>query len=237
MLPVRRVDPRPRLQRRGEREPLACAEAADDAVMARYVLQLGGLGFVRTKTLKAFPGGCLPRNSFARWANEPSSRSKPSVPTGRLRPTSATSRASRPPLARFVRRGRDRRLPQHRMGLILAGACPTHRRSAPSCQGSGGGVSSRGGDTAAAQRASAARKSGIHQPCRLRPLHRGGGSAASGSDVAGGSSSGDVSISSPRVCGVDYFPSARFFCELHAPRYGCASGELKLTHSSTRRTR
>ena len=28
---------------------------ADDAVMARYVLQLGGPGFVRTKTLKAFP--------------------------------------------------------------------------------------------------------------------------------------------------------------------------------------
>ena len=27
----------------------------DDAVMARYVLQLGRLGFVRTKTLKAFP--------------------------------------------------------------------------------------------------------------------------------------------------------------------------------------
>ena len=27
----------------------------DDAVMACYVLQLGGLGFVRTKTLKAFP--------------------------------------------------------------------------------------------------------------------------------------------------------------------------------------
>jgi uncharacterized protein with GYD domain len=27
----------------------------DDAVMARYVLQLGGLGFVRTNTLKAFP--------------------------------------------------------------------------------------------------------------------------------------------------------------------------------------
>ena len=26
-----------------------------DAVMARYVLLLGGLGFVRTKTLKAFP--------------------------------------------------------------------------------------------------------------------------------------------------------------------------------------
>ena len=30
-------------------------EAPDDAVMARYVLQLGSLGFVRTKTLKAFP--------------------------------------------------------------------------------------------------------------------------------------------------------------------------------------
>jgi uncharacterized protein with GYD domain len=30
-------------------------EAPDDAVMARYILQLGGLGFVRTKTLKAFP--------------------------------------------------------------------------------------------------------------------------------------------------------------------------------------
>jgi uncharacterized protein with GYD domain len=34
---------------------------APDAVMARYVLQLGGLGFVRTKTLKAFPDR-LPRN-------------------------------------------------------------------------------------------------------------------------------------------------------------------------------
>ena len=30
-------------------------EAPDDAIMTRYVLQLGGLGFVRTKTLKAFP--------------------------------------------------------------------------------------------------------------------------------------------------------------------------------------
>jgi uncharacterized protein with GYD domain len=34
---------------------VAICEASDDAVMARYVLQLGGLGFVRTKTLKAFP--------------------------------------------------------------------------------------------------------------------------------------------------------------------------------------
>jgi uncharacterized protein with GYD domain len=30
-------------------------EAPDDAVMARYVLQARDLGFVRTKTLKAFP--------------------------------------------------------------------------------------------------------------------------------------------------------------------------------------
>jgi uncharacterized protein with GYD domain len=30
-------------------------EAPDAAVMARYVLPLGGLGFVRAKTLKAFP--------------------------------------------------------------------------------------------------------------------------------------------------------------------------------------
>ena len=29
-------------------------DAPDDAVIARYVLQLGGLGFVRAKTLKAF---------------------------------------------------------------------------------------------------------------------------------------------------------------------------------------
>jgi hypothetical protein len=37
------------------RELSACVKAPDDAVMARYVLQLGGPGFVRTKTLKAFP--------------------------------------------------------------------------------------------------------------------------------------------------------------------------------------
>jgi uncharacterized protein with GYD domain len=30
-------------------------EAPDDTVMVRYVLQLGGLGFARTKTLTAFP--------------------------------------------------------------------------------------------------------------------------------------------------------------------------------------
>ena len=39
----------------GEFDFVAICEVPDDAVMARYVLQLGSLGFVRTKTLKAFP--------------------------------------------------------------------------------------------------------------------------------------------------------------------------------------
>jgi uncharacterized protein with GYD domain len=39
----------------GDFDFVGICEAPDDAVMARYVLQLGGLGFVRTKTLKAFP--------------------------------------------------------------------------------------------------------------------------------------------------------------------------------------
>jgi hypothetical protein len=71
----------------------------------------------------------LTAKSFARWANEPSSRSKPSVRPAASAPISATSGRIEATLARFVRRGRDRRLPQHRMGLIGAGACPTHRRS------------------------------------------------------------------------------------------------------------
>jgi uncharacterized protein with GYD domain len=41
--------------RMGEVDFVGICEAPDDAVMARYVLRLGGLGFVRTKTLKAFP--------------------------------------------------------------------------------------------------------------------------------------------------------------------------------------
>jgi uncharacterized protein with GYD domain len=36
----------------GDIDFVGICEAPDDAVMARYVLQLGGLGFVRTK---AFP--------------------------------------------------------------------------------------------------------------------------------------------------------------------------------------
>jgi uncharacterized protein with GYD domain len=37
----------------GEFDFVGICEAPDDAVMARYVLQLGGLGFVRTKTLNS----------------------------------------------------------------------------------------------------------------------------------------------------------------------------------------
>jgi uncharacterized protein with GYD domain len=39
----------------GDFDFVGICEAPDDAVMARYVSQLGDLGFVRTKTLKAFP--------------------------------------------------------------------------------------------------------------------------------------------------------------------------------------
>jgi uncharacterized protein with GYD domain len=41
----------------GEYDLVLLCEASDDAVMASFVLQLGMLGFVRTKTLKAFPEG------------------------------------------------------------------------------------------------------------------------------------------------------------------------------------
>jgi uncharacterized protein with GYD domain len=39
----------------GDFDLVGICDAPDDAVMARYVLQFGGVGFVRTKTLKAFP--------------------------------------------------------------------------------------------------------------------------------------------------------------------------------------
>jgi uncharacterized protein with GYD domain len=39
----------------GEYDLVLICEASDDAVMASFVLQLGILGFVRTRTLKAFP--------------------------------------------------------------------------------------------------------------------------------------------------------------------------------------
>jgi uncharacterized protein with GYD domain len=39
----------------GEYDLIAVYEAPDDAVAARFTLQLGMLGSVRTKTLKAFP--------------------------------------------------------------------------------------------------------------------------------------------------------------------------------------
>jgi uncharacterized protein with GYD domain len=39
----------------GEFDLVAVADAPDDAVMARFLMQLGMLGNVRTRTLKAFP--------------------------------------------------------------------------------------------------------------------------------------------------------------------------------------
>jgi uncharacterized protein with GYD domain len=39
----------------GDYDLVAVAEAPDDAVMARFLMQLGMLGAVRTHTLKAFP--------------------------------------------------------------------------------------------------------------------------------------------------------------------------------------
>jgi uncharacterized protein with GYD domain len=39
----------------GDFDFVAVCDAPDDAIMARFALQLGGIGFVRTKTLKAFP--------------------------------------------------------------------------------------------------------------------------------------------------------------------------------------
>ena len=47
----------------GEFDFVGICEAPDDAVMARYVLQLGSLGFVRTKTLKAFPDTAYAKSS------------------------------------------------------------------------------------------------------------------------------------------------------------------------------
>ncbi|MEW6644601.1 MAG: GYD domain-containing protein [Pseudomonadota bacterium] len=39
----------------GDFDMVAICEAPDDAVAARFSLQLGMLGYVRTRTLKAFP--------------------------------------------------------------------------------------------------------------------------------------------------------------------------------------
>lgn len=39
----------------GDYDLVCVCEAPDDAVMARFLMQLGMLGNVRTKTLKAFP--------------------------------------------------------------------------------------------------------------------------------------------------------------------------------------
>lgn len=39
----------------GEFDMVVIYEAPDDAVSARFIMQLGQLGYVRTRTLKAFP--------------------------------------------------------------------------------------------------------------------------------------------------------------------------------------
>jgi uncharacterized protein with GYD domain len=39
----------------GEYDMVAIYEAPDDAVAARFSLELGALGYIRTETLKAFP--------------------------------------------------------------------------------------------------------------------------------------------------------------------------------------
>jgi uncharacterized protein with GYD domain len=39
----------------GDYDMVVVCEAPDDAVFARFVLQLGSAGYVRTRTLKAFP--------------------------------------------------------------------------------------------------------------------------------------------------------------------------------------
>jgi hypothetical protein len=67
----------------GDFDFVGICEAPDDAVLARYVSQLGGLWLRAHQDLEGIPGG---------------------------------------------RRGRDRQLPQHRMGLIGAGACLARRR-------------------------------------------------------------------------------------------------------------
>jgi len=52
----------------GDYDIVAVCEAPDDAVEARFNLQLGMLGNVRTRTLKAFPEAAY-RKSSARWAD------------------------------------------------------------------------------------------------------------------------------------------------------------------------
>jgi len=52
----------------GNYDIVAIFEAPDDAVAARFSLQLGMMGNVRTRTLKAFPEAAY-RKSSARWAD------------------------------------------------------------------------------------------------------------------------------------------------------------------------
>ena len=63
----------------GDFDFVGICEAPDDAVMARYVLQLGGLGFVRTKTLKGGRG----RAGATRWNLHEQRRRGSLAPRGR----------------------------------------------------------------------------------------------------------------------------------------------------------
>jgi len=54
----------------GDYDIVAISEAPDDAVAARFNLQLGMLGNIRTRTLKAFLKQLIGKSS-ARWASLP----------------------------------------------------------------------------------------------------------------------------------------------------------------------
>ena len=103
--------------------------------------------------------------------------------------------------------------------VVVAGACLTHKSSAKAKDPAVTSHRAKG-DTIAAQRAAAARKSGIVRHA-ASSTSSGGGSAVGGSAVRGGSAFGGLSI---------------ILSAFTLYRYARASGEYKLTHSS-RRTR
>ena len=113
----------------GDFDFVGICEAPDDAVNGPLCFAARGPWLRAHQDLEGIPGDRLPRNRSLVGLNLKADRSRVFDPSLSLRPLPRPG-ASRPTLARFVRRGRDRRLPQHRMGLIVAGACLAHRRSA-----------------------------------------------------------------------------------------------------------
>ena len=79
----------------GDFDFIGICEAPDDAVMARYVLQLGGLGFVRTKTLKASPETAY-REIIRVGLNLKADRSRVFDPSLSLRPLPRPGASRRP---------------------------------------------------------------------------------------------------------------------------------------------